>query len=105
VTVTVRDNPDQDRYEVYDDDAFAGYAEYQRTDDTLTLTHTVVEDEFEGRGLAGQLAKAALGEARQSGRAVLPTCPYMASYIGKHREWLDLVPEDRRAAFGLDPTA
>lgn len=105
MTVTVRDNPDRDRYEVYDDDAFAGYAEYERTEDSLTLTHTVVKDEFEGRGLAAQLAKAALGEARQSGRAVLPKCEYMASYIGKHREWLDLVPADGREDFGLEPTA
>lgn len=102
VTVTVRDNRDRNRYEVYDDDAFAGYAEYERTDDCLTLTHTVVDDAFEGRGLAAQLARAALGEARQSGRAVLPRCEYMASYIDRHREWLDLVPEDRRGSFGLE---
>jgi predicted GNAT family acetyltransferase len=105
VTVTVRDNPDRHRYEVHDGEALAGYAEYERTEDCLTLTHTVVLDDFEGRGLAGQLARAALGEARQSGRSVLPRCEYMASYIARHREWLDLVPEDQRASFDLDHTA
>lgn len=101
MTVTVRDNPDRQRYEVYADDAFAGYAEYRRTDDTLTLVHTVVKDEFEGRGLAAHLVRAALDEARVHDRAVLPECDYVAAYLARHPELADLVPADRRAEFGL----
>jgi hypothetical protein len=34
---------------------------------------------------------------------VLPHCPYVADFIGGHRaDYLHLVPEDRRAQFGLD---
>jgi hypothetical protein len=34
---------------------------------------------------------------------VLPSCPYVAEFIGRHRdEYLDLVPVDRRSQFGFD---
>ncbi len=33
---------------------------------------------------------------------MLPHCPYVAQFIGGHRDdYLDLVPEDRRRQFGL----
>ena len=43
----------------------------------------------------------ALSEARERGLRVLPQCPFVAEHIREHPEWLDLVPEDRRAEFGL----
>jgi predicted GNAT family acetyltransferase len=32
---------------------------------------------------------------------VLPFCPFVNAYLKRHPEYLDLVPEERRAAFGL----
>ena len=32
---------------------------------------------------------------------MLPFCPYINSWIKKHPEYADLVPQDRRADFGL----
>jgi hypothetical protein len=32
---------------------------------------------------------------------VLPHCPFVKSYIAKHPEYLDLVPEAERGGFGL----
>jgi len=34
---------------------------------------------------------------------VLPFCPYINSWIKKHPEYTDLVPQDRRADFGSEP--
>lgn len=99
--VTVHDNPAEGRFEVHVDGELAGYAEYERSTSTLVLTHTVVEDAYEGRGLAGQLAASAFAEASDAGLRVLPRCPYMAKYVAEHPALLDLVPEDRRAEFGL----
>ncbi len=86
--VSVRDNPAESRFEVYDDDALAGFAEYVLADGQISLTHTVVDDAFEGRGLAKELAEAALGQARERGLAVLPPCRFM----------LEVHPEQPRVA-------
>jgi hypothetical protein len=43
-----------------------------------------------------------LDDARARGLDVLPHCPYVAAFVDGHREeYLDLVPRDRRAQFGL----
>jgi uncharacterized protein len=98
----VQDNPDQSRYEVYDDGELAGFAQYTRSERVITLTHTEVDDRFEGQGLGSALARGVLDEARRDGLAVLPYCPFMASYIRGHAdEYVDLVPDDRRETFGL----
>jgi hypothetical protein len=31
----------------------------------------------------------------------MPFCSFVADYVGEHREFLDLVPADRRGDFGL----
>jgi len=97
----VSDNPTESRFEVFDDDALAGYAEYGVADGAMTITHTVVDDAFEGRGLAKELTETALAHARARGLSVLPQCPFVSEYIERNPEWLDLVPEDRRSEFGL----
>ena len=61
----------------------------------------MIDDAFAGKGLASTLIKHALNDARGAGVAVLPQCPFVKGYIEKHPEYLDLVPEDRRAHFGL----
>lgn len=101
MTATVRDNPTESRFEVLTDDTVAGYAEYTVSDGAMTLTHTVVDDAFAGQGLAKELAEGVLSQARERELSVVPTCSFMASYIGKNQQWADLVPEDRRADVGL----
>ena len=102
MAAVVQDNPDQHRYEVYDDGELAGFASYQRSEGRITLTHTEVDDRFEGRGLGSALARGVLDEARRDDLAVLPYCPFIAGYIRGHAdEYVDLVPGDQRAKFGL----
>lgn len=98
---TVVDNVQLHRYEVVHDGALAGYAEYRRSEGSIMFTHTVIDDAFAGRGLASTLVKHVLNDARGAGVAVLPQCPFVKGYIAKHPEYLDLVPEGRRAHFGL----
>ena len=95
------DLPTKSRFEIHHGDTLAGYADYVLDDGEMTLTHTVVDDELEGRGLGTQLVETALSEARERGLRVLPQCPFVAEHVREHPEWLDLVPEDRRAVFGL----
>lgn len=101
MAIDVRDNPDANRYEVFLDDELAGYAAYRRSGDELTLIHTEVDPAFEGKGIGSGLARGVLDDARRSASVVLPRCEFMKGYIGRHDEYVDLVPADRRSDFGL----
>ena len=50
---------------------------------TLTITHTYVPPAFEGRGIAGELTKAALNYAVNEGLEVIPLCSYAVRYIAR----------------------
>lgn len=97
----VTDNAAASRFEIEVDGEVAGYAEYHRRGTAISFTHTVVTPAFEGRGVGSALVRGALDAARADGAAVLPFCPFVREWIGKHPEYTDLVPADRRAEFGL----
>jgi predicted GNAT family acetyltransferase len=91
--VSIRDVPERARYELRLGDEIAGFAEYRRSGDTIVFHHTVIEPEFEGRGLGSKLARHVLDEARAAGLTVRPQCPFIASYIAGHAEYADLVQQ------------
>jgi predicted GNAT family acetyltransferase len=97
----VADNPDRSRFEIFDDNELAGFAEYHRYQDEIAFIHTEIDPRFGGRGLGGALARAALDSARRQGLAVLPYCPFIRGWISKHPDYTDLVPQDQRQRFGL----
>lgn len=101
-TIAVTRNDEEHRFELREDGLYAGRIEFSMRGDAIALNHTVVEDEFGGRGLAGELVAAALGMIRDEGSPLLPYCPYVLGYLRRHPEQVDLVPEDRRARFGLE---
>ena len=102
MTVTVRDNPAESRYEIYDDDQLAGFSEYKLTGTTMAFTHTEVDRAFARRGLAKQLVTEELDDARRRGLAVLPFCPYVRKVIAQNTAtYLDLVPEKDRDRFAI----
>jgi hypothetical protein len=97
----VTDHPDQERYQIDVDGVRGGFVQYQRAGDEIVLIHTETDPRFRGHGLGGHLIAAVLDEARSQGWAVLPYCPFARGFIAGHREYLDLVPADRRDEFGL----
>ncbi|MFN8099957.1 MAG: GNAT family N-acetyltransferase [Dermatophilaceae bacterium] len=90
--VAVTTNEDAHRYEARVDGALAGFAEYQLTRELIVFTHTEVDPAFEGRGVGGALARFALDDVRDRGeRKVLPLCPFIKAWIGKHPDYIPLV--------------
>lgn len=89
--VVTSHNPQQSRYEAHIDGELAGFAEYQLTDRLVVFTHTEVEPRFEGKGVGSALARFALDDVRTTGKDVLPLCPFIKGWIGKHPEYVDLV--------------
>lgn len=89
--IEVHDNPAQHRYEILVDGRLAGFALYFAEPQQIVFVHTEVALEYEGRGLAGRLARFSLDDVRERGIGAVPLCPFYASYIGGHPEYQDLV--------------
>jgi predicted GNAT family acetyltransferase len=101
MTTTVQDNAADSRFEITVDGELAGYVDYRRDGEEYALPHTRVFSQFEGQGIGGQLITGALTEIASRGGTVLPFCPFVPKVIRDNPEFLDLVPEDRRATFDL----
>jgi hypothetical protein len=101
VESTVVDNPAAGRFEIKLGGQVAGFVEYRRRGATVSFTHTLIEPEFEGRGLGSKLARAALDSVRAEGGSVLPFCPFVRGYLQRHHDYLDLVPAPERSGFQL----
>jgi hypothetical protein len=100
-TPVATDNPARSRYEVHVSGELAGYIMYHLRGRQINLIHTEVDPRFQGAGLASHLARFSLDDARARDLAVLPTCPYVRSWIRRHPDYADLVADDRRAEFGV----
>ena len=88
----VTDAAGKRRYEARIDGELAGIAEYRASDGLVTFVHTEVMPEFEGRGVASALVRAALDDVRAHGRRVRAVCPFVKGYIERHAdEYSDLV--------------
>jgi uncharacterized protein len=88
--LTVFQNEPRHRFEIAVADEMA-ILTYRREPGRITYLHTEVPEALEGHGIAGKLAKHALDYARAQGLAVVPSCPYVRSYIERHPEYEDLV--------------
>ena len=90
--VEVRPNPDEQRYEAYVDGKLAGFAAYRISQGHLVLTHTEVDDAYEGQGVGSRLARGTLDDIRAKGEHdVVALCPFMSAWIDKHPDYQDLV--------------
>lgn len=89
---TVQDNAELDRYELFveHDDELAGYLSYQKTDDHVLISSTVVRPEHRGRRLASELVHHAMDDVRRQGLSVRTTCWYVKEWLDSHPDYHDL---------------
>ena len=101
VDTRVLDNPAHERFDLWLGDELVGILGYRDEDDipgftaesgeVVAFMHTVVKEEFGGRGLAAVLVSEALGSARRRGWKVRPICTYVQRYLALHPEHLDVL--------------
>jgi uncharacterized protein len=84
---TVTAEPDQ--YSIEVEGKKVGKAEFLDRGDDRVFTHTEVDKDYEGRGLATILIGQALKETRESGLRIVAQCPMVADYVSKHAEYQD----------------
>lgn len=97
VTIEVEDRPDEGRFAVFVNGVDGGGAYYRREGDRRVFEHTEVADRFEGKGVGGALARAALDGTRAAGDRVVPVCDFIRSYIERHPDYQDSVDAERLA--------
>ncbi len=89
-----RDEPHH-RFELVTDTGTAVLDYSEPRPGVLDLQHTAVPQSARGHGLAGELVRGALDDAREHGEKIIPTCPFVASWLGKHPEYRELVASAR----------
>ena len=80
-----------DHYAIAVDGKTVGKAEYLDRGEKRVFTHTEVDKDYEGRGLATILIGEALQNTRQAGLRIKAVCPMVAAYLKKHDEYSDIV--------------
>jgi hypothetical protein len=86
----VRDNGERQRFELAVD-GHTAFSEYRSGEGVITMMHTEVPKQLEGRGVGSQLVRGALDIIRERGLKVVPRCPFVKSYIERHPDYTDLV--------------
>ena len=89
--LTIRLDDTASRFEGRIGDELVGVVEFVLRDTVMAITHTGTEPAWRGRGIAAELTRFALDDARTQGHRVTPVCPYTASYIADHAEYHDLL--------------
>jgi hypothetical protein len=72
-------------------DGLESHLEYVKIDNVLNLNHTYVPHELRGKGIAGELVKAALTYAKENNYKIIPSCSYAAVYFQRHPEYGSLL--------------
>lgn len=88
-TTTV--DAEADRFTIGVEGQTVGFAEFTDRGGQRVFTHTEVDKQFEGRGLATILVAEALEQTRDAGLRIVPECALVANYVEKHDEYNDIV--------------
>ena len=70
------------------------FIEYKLLRDTLFLIHTEVPPALEGKGVAGAIVQKSLQYEKDNNYKIVPICPFVQSYLKRHKEWIDMVAPD-----------
>jgi len=83
------------RFEAIDDGTRAGEMLYKAVSPTqISIFHTEVAAEFEGKGIGGKLVAAAVEYARENGIQLSATCPYAHHVLAKRSEYSDVFVDE-----------
>ncbi|NUP15753.1 MAG: N-acetyltransferase [Streptomyces sp.] len=87
--IEIRDDRAAGRLEALRGDEVTGHIAYfvlESPARALVPVHTVVEPAYEGKGIAGSLARELYGMAAREGIVVAPLCPYVVKWAERHPE-------------------
>lgn len=85
----ITNNPGENRFEVWIDGQLSKL-DYIEDGDTIVMTHVGVHPEHRGGGVAGRITQVAMEYAKQRNLRVIPMCSYVASYIRRNPQYIEL---------------
>ena len=88
--MTVQHQPENERF-VVTAEGHEAEVNYSIADGVMSITHTGVPEAIGGRGIAGDLVRAAFEHARSEGLKVRPLCSYAEAWSRRHAEYADLL--------------
>ena len=65
--------------------------DYRLDGRVMTISHTGVPGSVAGRGIAGELTKAAFDAARREQWRVIPACSYAVAWLARHPDYREFV--------------
>lgn len=89
--ITVVHNAAASRFEALLGKEQVGLIDYRTHGNTVDLVHTEVDEQHQGAGIAGDLVQGALDAIRVEKMTIVPTCPYVASWLEGHPDYQDLL--------------
>lgn len=97
---TIHHLPDQQKYSLVDTETtgengdpleigLEAYLDVATIDGTeRVLYHTLVSEDYGGRGLASILVQRVVDDAVAAGLTIVPVCPYVAKWLEKNEQYL-----------------
>ena len=85
------DEPDRQRYEARIGADLVGFVEYRPVRGRRILFHTEVDQSVEGRGIGSRLVTGVLDDIRAHGFRITVKCPFVAAFLERHPDYLDLL--------------
>lgn len=82
-------NPAENRFETWIENQLSKL-DYFEDGDTIVMTHVGVHPNQRGQGVAGKLTEVALEYAKKKSLRVIPMCSYIATYIRRNPQYIDL---------------
>lgn len=86
-------NEENHRFEI----TFEGhkaFIDYKERPGKITLIHTEVEPELEGKGAATAVIEKTLAYIEDNNYKLIPLCPLVFAYIKRHPEWKRIIDEN-----------
>jgi predicted GNAT family acetyltransferase len=74
---------------ISDQECFLNYRTI--SDNIVEYYRTFVPLSLRNKGIAAKLVKFALNHARENNQKIIPSCPYIASYVDHHPQWQSII--------------
>lgn len=90
LSVPLHDNKRDQQFEMEFDNHLA-VIEYETEGNIISLLHTGVAPELEGKGAGTAIVEKVLTEIKNRGMELIPLCPFVVAYIKRHPEWESII--------------
>ena len=89
--VNVKHDKDNQEFSVQLEEDQAELAYAMPREDVMDFQHTFVPEDFRGKGVANKLIQTALEYAQDNKFKVIASCPTVAAYIRRHKQYEGLL--------------